>query len=264
MKDGKGSFPSVSRVVKEVIKTASRRSMKKFLWFAGIALAVSGLGQAAVIPCVSGSFASYVALSSMGCSVNDQQFFGFANLNVPVGSTAIAPGSITVTPITTGFSPGLLFTLNLTAGTRQTLEAFLAFDVAPLPGGNVIAGSLLSQNGGSATGDGGVVGIETICLGAAVSATGSCPGTPASRNLGTFALSGINPQTSDSLNFAARQRLLGLTGDFSAAGGTNGTASVTSFGIQVNTVPEPATILITGLAIAGLGLMRRKKQVESL
>ncbi len=237
--------------------------MKTLLWLTGIALAVSGVGQAAVIPCVTGSYASYVSIAAMGCSVNDQQFYGFSTLPVAVGSTAIAPGSINVSPITIASSPGLLFTFNSTAASRQTLEAFLAFNVTPLPGGNITSSTLLTQNGGTATGDGGVVGIESVCLDTALTATGTCPGNPAFRKLGTFALSGIPPQTSDNLKFAVPHSLLGLTGDFSLTGGTNGTASVTSFGIQVNTVPEPATLLITGSALLGLAIMRRKRKVVS-
>ena len=239
--------------------------MKTLLWLTGIAMAVSGVGQAAVMPCVSGSYASFIAIAGTGCSVDGELFSGFSTLPVPVGSTPL-PSSITVSPITAASAPGLLFTLNATATARQTLEAFLAFNVTPLPGGNSIAGTLLTQNGGTATGDGGVVGIESVCLGAAFTAAGTCPGTPASRNLGTFALSGIPPQTSDSLTFPPRS-LVGITGDFSLTGGTNGTAAVTSFGIQVNAtgpasaVPEPATLFITGSGLLGLAIMRRKRKV---
>ncbi len=240
--------------------------MKALIWLTGAALAALSIGSAApIVPCVSGSYASYQALT-MGCSVNDQQFSGFQILPAATGSTAILPGLITVSPITMVFGPGLLFTLNASASNGQSLEARLGFNVNPLALGNPIGGSTLTQNGGTAALDGGVTGIETICLGAALAANGTCPTSLASSNPGTFALDGIPPQSTDSVSFAA-QTLVGITGDFSAVAGTVGTAAVTSFGIQVNeiqanVIPEPGTLALLCPAGIGLLLWRRKKTIR--
>ena len=242
--------------------------MKGIMLLTGAALAALSIGSAApIVPCVTGSYASYQALT-MGCSVNDQQFSGFQILPPAAGSTAISPGLISVSPITMALGPGLLFTLNASASGGQSLEANLGFNVNPLALGNPIGGSTLTQNGGTAVLDGGVVGIETICLGAGLGAGGACPTTLASRNLGTFALDGISPQTIDSLNFAA-QALVGLTGDFSVVAGTAGTAALTSFGIQVNEIqasgiPEPGTLAMLCPAGIGLLLWRRRKNMKTI
>ena len=231
--------------------------MKRFVVMAGVLLGISFSGSAAPL-CVTGSLTSFIALGSGGCEVGDLQFFGFASLTAPPGSTALAPGAITVSPNTSG-GPGLLFTLSgANSSSVAILDARLGFDVTPVAGArNRISDSTLTQNGGTATGSGGVTGVETICVGSAITATGACPGTLASRNLGTFAIAGLTG-TTDNLVFGPTG-LAGIVGDFSAGGGPNGTAAVTSFGINISesAVPEPATVLLTGCALLGLGFGRR-------
>ena len=235
--------------------------MNVFKLLTGAALAALSIASAApIVPCVSGSYTSYQALT-MGCSVNDQQFSGFQILPAAAGSTAISPGLITVSPITMALAPGLLFTLNASASGGQSLEANLGFNVNPLALGNLIGGSTLTQNGGTAVLDGGVTGVETICLGAALALGGSCPTALASGNPGTFAVDGIPPQNMDSIRFAA-QNLVGITGDFSVTAGTVGTAAVTSFGIQVNEIPEPGTLALLCPGGIGLLLWYRKKTIQ--
>lgn len=236
--------------------------MKKCVLISGLLLGISSTIFAAPVgPCGTGTLASFISLGSMGCSVGDLQFFGFSSLTPPPGSTALTPGAITVMPSLTG-GPGLLFTLNASSSSLLIQDARIGFDATPLMGAtNLISDSTLTQNGGTATGTGGVTGVETICIGAAIGGTGTCPGTPASRNLGTFAIAGFS-QTTDNLVFGPTA-LAGIVGDFSAGGGgANGTASVTSFAVNLSevaapAVPEPATILLTGCALLGLGFGRR-------
>lgn len=232
--------------------------MKTLLLVTGMALAISSSGSAAVMPCAAGSLSSFISLS-MGCTVNDQLFTGFETLTLPAGTTGISSSAITVTPITTAMLPGFLFTLNSSATSSQLFGTVVAFNDTPVAGGQIITDAHLTQNGGTATLTGGVTGVESICLSGSIGPTGACSGTPAGRNLGTFAVDGLT-QATDALTFLVPRTSVGVTGNFGIQGGGIGTASVTSFAIQLSTspVPEPATILLCGCGLLCAGLLRRR------
>lgn len=238
--------------------------MKKFLLFVGVACAIPFAAPAASIACGTGTLASYISLSA-GCAVGGQQFFGFTALPFTAGSTNnLTPASINVTPITTGM-PGLLFTLNESAGPRQLADAAIGFSVTADAGtSTLLTGSILTQNGGTATLDGDVVGTEIICLNSAFTTAGVCPASLAARNLGTFTLAGGLTQSTDSLTFATARSLIGINANFSAGGGSAGTAAVTSFAVQFSTapavaaVPEPSTFAALSAGLLGIGFVSRK------
>jgi len=84
--------------------------MRRFIvLFMGMALAVV---SAFAVPCATGTYASYQALGSGGCTVGDATFsnfgaFGFTN---SVGVPTIGTGNLLVTPGGTALDPTLTFT----------------------------------------------------------------------------------------------------------------------------------------------------------
>lgn len=203
-------------------------------------------------PCQVGTLQSYMDLAS-GCDIEDKTVFGFVDLGVIGGATAIPPGDILVTPLSTPGNPGLTLDFGASAGPSDLLESLFAFSVAVLPGGMPIDGVTLSLLGSQVEPDG--VNTALLCLGTT---------DPACPTLETILLFDIGVDS----ELAGARAVAGLTTldlllDVVVDGGTGGSASLSSATIRfqeqagVATVPEPALGLPLGLGLLALGLVRR-------
>jgi hypothetical protein len=201
-------------------------------------------------PCQIGSFPSYVALGSGGCTIEDKTVFGFTDFGV-LGSAIPMLATTVVTPIPHSGNPGLLFDFGASAGPGELLQALFAFSVSVDPGGNPISSVSLSLASSSAIPDG--VNTAILCLGTLDPA---CP-TPDPIILFDIGIE-------DELDGARALPLvtdLDLVADVVVDGGTAGSANLSSMTLrflEVQVVPEPP--LVVPLIASLLALVRRSRR----
>ena len=218
--------------------------MKQFFILTGAIIGITQLGSAATT-CNSGSLASFIALGSTGCSIGSSTLTSFQTLPGGIlGATAINPANITltITPGIVGFSAQA----NATVGPNQIAEALFNYQVSG-PSFNM---STITLSNTTETGDGGVTYLQNLCLGGQFSPSGvtGCGGP-------TRGLAVVN-SGSDTANFSSISPI-GVTDDFTVDGGLAGTAAGGTFTDQF-TVPEPSTILLTGLGLAVAAFGKRR------
>jgi hypothetical protein len=180
----------------------------------------------------------------------------FALLTGQTGATELATSAVTIAPTGGLYSPSFTFTTSQTASAGGLLESIFTYDLS----GASLVGASTTLSGSSETVDGGVTEIENYCAGGAFGPDGvdGCTGTAGS----LLTLDGIQNSASSTLGPVS---LLNVTNDFTISGGTAGSASGGVFTNSFAAVPEPASILFTGLGLAfaaGFGI--RKSRVVSL
>jgi hypothetical protein len=204
--------------------------------------------------CQVGTLQSYIDLGSAGCSIEDKTVSGFLDLGVFGGGTPIAPGHVTVTPISTSGNPGLTFDFGVTAGAGEFLQSLFAFSVAVLPAGGAIEAVSLELLGSTVAPDGANTAI--LCLGTTDPA---CP-TPATI-LFDIGSDSLLSETLSLLPLAAFDLLF----DVGVDGGPSGSASLSGITIRFQessggTAPEPAIGIPLGAVLLTLSLMRRRSR----
>jgi hypothetical protein len=220
--------------------------MKQFLLLALAAVSTGGLGLAG--PCGAGSLASYVALSSGGCTIGSDKLYNFQILSGISGGTAIAPGSVNLNPTGGSLNPLLTISTTQSASAGVPLEAIFTYDIS----GALFTGISAVLSGTSETGDGGVTGIVNFCEGGSFGSDGVSGCGFANGALLTLD-GGVQP--SDNSQFAGVS-FLNVTDDFTIDPGVIGTATGGTLTNSFTAVPEPVSFTLTGLGLALAGALK--------
>jgi len=225
---------------------------KRFLFLVGTILLMCSIGSAAPVACVPAFYDTYTA-KGFSCTIDDKLFSNFGYSSVGAGGlppNGIPKEGVTVTPNISALNFGFDFNAPWIAGPGQQLDSVISFAATTQSGKPLIIDDTLFTVGGfSGTGSARV--DETVCLGAA---SPPCPGGTRDKHVFTSSLTGT--KLVDNQTFPAQTTVF-MAKDILVTGG-NGTANISLVTNTVSQVPEPATFMLIGSALVGLGVLRRK------
>ena len=198
------------------------------------------------------TLADVIATGSLGCQIGDKIFSDFAYSQIIVNGAGTLPGStsnINFTPVIT--NPQLVgFELQSLWQVNGALDLALKYNVATVSGQYLITDAHYTVFGVQ---NGTVGGAETICLGDVWQS--DCEGSD-HVNLSPNPDGSHNSVVFDPVN------TVGIVKDLSfvSTSGTTGEFSIIRQRISQSEVPEPATFLLMGSGLLGLGLVRRYRR----
>lgn len=228
--------------------------MMKAFRLLGVCFAVVASAFAGPIPtCISGTYASYEALSN-GCVVNNLLFTNFSDVEEATAPAVILTTSaITVAPDFFALDEGLDFNSSWSVSGSGQLGSILTYTVQTLDNSNTLSGTSLSFNG-VATGGGGAGVITTYCVGSSLGTT-SCPTTDQIITV----TEPIGPSTAPPQTYGPTNVLSVSNQIVVAANGGMAAISVVDTNYAQTAIPEPMTFTLLAGGLIGIGLLRKRR-----
>jgi hypothetical protein len=220
----------------------------------GCMILLAGVGFAGV--CSTTTYDNYLG-SGFSCGIDDKTFsnFQYSGTSNPPGYGVPAAG-ITVTPITTAGNAGFQFSADWFASTSSGIleqNSLIQYTGNVNQNGNPITELSLSIGGVNWTGTGAVLVNETACLGAVFPA---CSGGQI-LTLSVFD-SSVGSKLFDSAGFAGVSEI-DIQEEITVQAGTNGSARLSLVTNQFSETPEPASLVLFGSGVLGLGALLRRR-----